>query len=46
LLFFSGFFLFFLFHYSPAASTFLSIVYLILKSPHTQNMLLRTEYII
>jgi hypothetical protein len=30
-------------HYNPAAATNLSVVCLVLKSPYTQNMLLRIE---
>jgi hypothetical protein len=30
-------------HYNPATSIFLYVVCLVLKSPHTQNMLLRNE---
>ena len=30
-------------HYNLATSTFLKVVCLVLKSPHTQNMLLRIE---
>jgi hypothetical protein len=30
-------------HYNPATLTFLSLVCLDLKSPHTQNMLLRIQ---
>jgi hypothetical protein len=30
-------------HYNPATSTYLSVVCLVLKNPHTQNMLLHIE---